>query len=135
MFLDDICLLCDSSPGVAATTAVAVAQGSKKTTFWISSDFNVNKHLRSYVVRLLDTIRSGAHRFDVADHDTTRIFQEAVRRSPGRVENCVGRLTNALKSEETGEAAAQEGSTLLRRYDRAKRSELIVRQGAMYERC
>lgn len=113
IFLDDVCLLCDSSRGGATTTAIAVEQRSTGTTFWVSSDFSNNKGLQPYVVRLLRMIQLGARHSGVQSHHAKDIFKDAVSRSWERVDNYVGRLRTALESLEIVQVTAHEGMTCL----------------------
>ena len=109
MFLDDLCLLCDSHPGGTTTTAIAVEQRADKATFWVASNSNTEKLITSHLQVIMDVIKFGADNSERVDECTNFIFEKAVERSPQKVHNYAGRLSSAVRSLKT-EAVPSPGS-------------------------
>ena len=100
MFLDDLCLLCDSHPGGITTTAIAVEQRAEKAIFWVASNYKTQKLVKSHLQVILDVVKLGAEDSKTEAECTKLIFERAVERSPQRVHNSARRLLSAVGSLE-----------------------------------
>ena len=108
LFLDDLCLLCDSCPGGKTTTAIAVEQRVNKIIFLVANNSTKDKSIALHLRTLLNLVK-------LAAEDTTRycecanlVFEKAVKRSPRRVHNYMGRLLSAISSLRTEAIAGHD---------------------------
>lgn len=110
IFLDDLCLLCDSHPGGITTTAIAVEQRADKAIFWVASNSKTEKLIRSHLQVILDIVKLDAEDSQRRAERANLIFERAVERSPQRVHNYAGRLLSAVRSLETEVVANHSGN-------------------------
>lgn len=80
-FLDHMCLLCDSHPGGATTTAIAVEQLPERTIFWVACNSDANRMPQSHLLELLSMPRMSVWQLGTEEHYAIQIASKSVGRS------------------------------------------------------
>ena len=120
MFLDDLCLLCDTHRGGCTTTSIATEQMLYKVVFWLTMNAGDLERAKRRLEGMLDMVQRGiGARVDVTSSLVHDLFVRSVRRSPQRVANYANRLSSVLddmegKAELTTECGLQIEILLLR---------------------
>lgn len=98
LFLDDLCLLCDSHRGGATTTSIGAEQRPGKVVFWMAMNEGDLEQAKKHLEHVLDVVQYGnGEQEESTSNLALEIFTQGVKRSPQRIENYAGRLSNVLK--------------------------------------
>jgi hypothetical protein len=101
MFLDDLCLLCDTHRGGCTTTSITTEQMLYKVVFWLTMNAGDLERAKRWLEGILDIVqREIDARVDVTSSLVQDLFVRSVRRSPQRVANYANRLSSVLDDME-----------------------------------
>lgn len=101
IFLDDLCLLCDTHRGGCTTTSIATEQRLCKVVFWLTMNSGNLERAKRWLECVLDMVQRGiGARVDVTSSLVHDLFVQSVRRSPQRVVNYANRLSSVLEDME-----------------------------------
>jgi hypothetical protein len=101
MFLDDLCLLCDTHRGGCTTTSIATEQRLCEVVFWLTMNAGDLGRAKRWLEVILNMVKRGVGaRVDVTSSLVHDLFVRSVRRSPQRVANYANRLSSVLEDGE-----------------------------------